>query len=513
MKCMCTGCGKKIESGRLCFDFTDFIRKKLISAIKEQEGGEGVVADCIKLFNEWKATKPLIESEEKLCNLKSAADEAGSEYMRYVRYKIPAEEIIDRAGKYDGGRTDKEPNKFVAWLNGYKDIPSGFFELCLKKTGDGDIRVNQVYDADEGEEIAAVRRCPECFSEVSFWAGRYKEICLTVLGGPRVSKSTTLTACVSAFLEGDGLIQWEGSEDDSAWKLFKKDYLEKYREGVTILPTDNQMDNIPRLSFRVCIGNEKICLTFVDLPGEYNNKDGINSEIFKKYRYFYENIDFIWYCTDPGEVKQLQGTADNSEDIRALGYEKGQEIINVGKLKSNMTDLASYFKAAKKGGERVRAAYILGKTDADIISDDEKKEYGLFLPEEKEVYDVFDVRRFYNQSDKVRKYMKLYNPGMVKAFEDNFENRCYIAISAYGYNPKDFEKGKTEATKQPYHCRLPFYWMMALTNHIDIKLKVERKKSFGRTYMEEMEARLAELSERDKKNVLDNLHMHGSYSI
>ena len=89
---------------------------------------------------------------------------------------------------------------------------------------------------------------------------------------------------------------------------------------------------IPRLSFRVKVGKKKICLTFIDLPGEFNGGKGVSVEVYRRYKHFYDNIDFIWYCTDPGEILQLDGSG------KKLGYDKDDDIISVERLCENMAD-------------------------------------------------------------------------------------------------------------------------------------------------------------------------------
>lgn len=158
--------------------------------------------------------------------------------------------------------------------------------------------------------------------------------------------------------------------------------------------------------------------------------------------------------------------------------------------------------------KKIPVIYILGKTDDDVITPEEKEDFALYRSEEQEDYYPFDVKKFYDLSNKVRNYIAKYNPDQVKAFEDNFADRCYIAVSAYGCIPP--ENGIAE--KFPYHRKLPLLWMLALRNCIEVKLTVAQKGVWKR-HTEEITASLAQLPDDIRKKVLHNLYMHGPYRI
>ncbi len=499
MKCLCQSCGKKIKSQELCFDFTEFIHGILTDRIKSLNADSEVLKGLDLCFSDWKEeSKPFLYSEEKLWELV----DNGEGDARNVPYTFPYREIISRMGKKDDERED-----FWNWMEVSGESLSQFeHRLWFMKTGedDADIRFDKVKTAD-GKIIAEKRLCPKCGGVMSYWSGRYEEICLAVLGGPRVSKSTTLTACAYAFMNEEESIVWEGHKEDEEWQVFKEKYLNKYADGLKVEPTDTVQ--IPKISFRVTLKNQnkKYVLTFIDLPGEFNDEKEVKKELYEQYTEFFKNIDFVWYCTDPGEVLQLAGDANSNEDIRKLGYAEDKGIINSESLIANMMNLAPYF-------HEVPTAYILGKSDSDVISEADREEYHLFMPEneDQEECKVLDVQKFFDESDKVRRYIQKYNKGVLRNFQENFRNRCYIAISAYGYTP-DQNIGRQTLTKRPYHCRLPFLWMLAVKGFLDIRASILRKRRFKPAQFEEVEGRLGNLGidEKLEEGIRNNLLMHG----
>lgn len=503
MECICPNCGRKLRSEDLGFDFTDFIREKVLDMIKGETKPESskIIPDCERMFNSWKSEKPILESEETLWNLEESEKSMEGDRNRYVIYHLPYKEIFERVS------AEKEGYRFKEWLEKFKiKIERTPYVLWLQKTGDGRIRINRVFEKETGIKIAPVRQCPECYGVMSYWSGRYQEICLTVLGGPRISKSTTLTACAAAFMESDSHICWEGTPEDSEWISFEENYLKLYQDGKPLRPTDVSEDKIPRVSFRVSISGKKICLTFIDLPGEFNGGEGLDEKIYRRYKNFYDNIDFVWYCTDAAEVMQLLG-----KEKEALGYEEQQEIIKTSRLLSNMENLSSFFTRSNR---KVPVIYILGKTDTDIISPEEKMEFALFNPEEQDDDEVLDIRQFYEQAVRVKNYIQKYNPNMVRQFEESFEDRCYTAISAYGYNPKEIDSTKSYIERRPYHCKLPFYWMLALRSCMEVRLVAQRTSLWGmKKKKEEFQGRLKELPDAIRQKAEYNLYMHGPYKI
>ena len=499
-KCTCPHCGTKHESKDLYFDFTGFVMAQLKEILFKDSQNKEAFLECETLFNKHR----FYYTEEDLWILPEAKEEASASSLnKKVIYSLPWGEINKKA-------VEEKMNDFVVELQKNKEkVSEKKYTLWLLKGGSNDIedkvRVCEVRNVDTGKTIADVRLCPECHKPMSYWAGRYEEICLTVLGGPRVSKSTTLTACMSAFRKAEGNVYWEGAEEDEAWQFFKRNYLEPYENGQKVMPTETQEAKIPKVSFRVTVNGKKIILTFVDLSGEFNGQNGLDDKIYKDRTPFYDNVDFVWYCTDPAEVMQLEGTAQDNKELEKLGYGADLEIIPTDKLVYNMRHLSGLFARANR---KVPVIYILGKSDTDIITTADKEKYELYSSIEPDLYEPLEVEPFFEQAGKVREYMKKYNPKLVKAFEEYFPDRCYTAISAYGYTPG----GEEEKESKPYHCKLPFYWMLALKNYIDVKITVTTYH-FGRKKREDMVDQLENLPEDVREKAEHNLCMHGSYRL
>ncbi len=491
--CLCPLCGKKVKSKDLVFEFTGFIKERMKALILGGDTSKDVLSGLETFFN----THKFYESEEKLCALPRLNDQRDSSLEH--EYCLPYEEIRKQIGYSTGVKSFKE------WVeSNIEAIVSQKYTLLLDrdKTGTDDkIRIDKVLykDRDRTVDVARVRRCPdpECRGAMSYWAGRYKEISLTVLGGSRVSKSTTMTACIAAFMDQSEDICVQPSEEDASWLLFRDNYLRRYQSGIKIEPTDTQEDRIPKVSFRVRIKEKSIVLTFIDLPGEFDGINGISNEIYRRYEDFYKNIDFVWYCTDPGEVQQLTGSSK-----KLLGYEENQEIISTNKLASNMRNLSAFFGRA---GRRIPVLYIVGKTDSEIIGEQDKADFDLYSPKDDDKYELLDIETFYRQARKTKEYIMKYNPEIVRTFEESFKDRAYVAVSAYGYVP---ENGSVGMKKKPYHCRIPLYWMLALRNCMEVGLTAKR----GRR-RQEYARFLKELDEDIREKAEYNLYMNGPYKI
>ncbi len=515
MKCMCPGCGEMIDSGRLSYDMNEFMRERITELIGKENS---VVQDgCNSYFHHWRDMKnPFCMTESELWSCPESEERNTLEKQKNIVFFVSPEKLLKMVKEYGRPKEGEEEarNQFEEWLqkSGYEIQKKGYV-LTLIKHGDGDIRFNEIWYGDKN--IAKKRVCPNCGEEMSYYAGRYPEWTLTVLGGPRVSKSTALTACAAAFMEGrDPLIQWTLHPDDNGITLFKESYLERYKKGKKLYATETNLDSIPRVSFKVTIGREQqksIVLTFVDLPGEFNDENGIKEEVQKKYHRIFENIDFVWYCISPREVLQLE---DNDRIQEMLGY-GDREIVPTERIRYNMEQLASYFIHQNR---KVPVAYIMGKSDAEVISDEDKRKYGLYpdgtsTEKNTETALPLDIRKFYKRGKNVREYIWKNNRELVEAFENLFPERCYIATSAYGYSPTE-EENRTY-TERSYHCKEVFYWMLALRNCVDVKAEYNVPRLWGakRGYIQEVNCKIGELEDHVREKVYHNLYMKGNYMV
>lgn len=518
MDCVCPHCGRKIEDGKIGFDLTGFIKEQLLLATGYQgfdlssDKKTRVCGGIEKLFNSLSIEKHLIYNEEEIWNWPLKSDDHG----RVVVMGMPYDRVTALFGNLDGENSTNVVKDAYEWISQGKEILTAIrFPLILEKEGRGSIRFNLIRSTFNNRPIIKGRVCPVCGNTLSFWSGRYEEICLGVLGGPRVSKTTTLTACANVFLKGFEGITWQGSMVDEEYRKFSDAYLKKYRAGQSIEATVQRggKNNVPRVSFFVTIRDKhtnmlikEMTLTFVDLPGELNNEEGINDEFYARYSHFYENVDFLWYCTDPGELLQLTEVAENSEKVQELGYGGRERIMSTEEICTNMTRVASIFNRENK---KVPVAYILGKTDTTLISNMERDQYHLYSPNligYAAGKGAFDIQHFHGESSLVSEYMIERNPILINTFNSNFPDHCYFAVSAYGFAPS--KAGNAEL--RPFNVAVPFMWMLALKSCYPI-IKVVARRGLGGVKYSRVPYYLKNASKNEKEKDYYNLFLRGQY--
>lgn len=479
MRCICWNCGKKFESNQLLFKFTNFY-KRIISDAIEKDNAQSVREGADRLLE----SADFFESEENLCKLRSA--NARKNEKAYIFYPFPYAQLLFFKESSQRFEDQEDVENFKRWLKDRIKRKNESFRLSIVNSGGGDIDIDQVFYEPEDGKASFVdtqdrkRYCPYCKKSVSFLSGRYREIVVSVIGGPRVSKSTAMTACASFFMEKSSRtqIRWEPCVWDTTYEEYEKKCLKPYREGKALQPTDITIENIPKVAFKVTIPNykETINLMFVDLPGEFNNNEGISTELIENYLDLYKNVDYVWYCTDQGEVEQFEVKEEAvsskeerslPEHIQKLGYENNRVPLKTSIITSNMQILKSHFAKAK-------VIYILGKSDT--IGKENQERYELYNSNEDEGNAVvqgliFDVERFFEKNKKVKQYINENNDTLYNCFTDCFKNSCFIATSAYGHLPNDYEQDS-----QPYQCGLPFYWMLATAGKMELKTRDGRKQ-------------------------------------
>jgi len=357
--------------------------------------------------------------------------------------------------------------------------------LDLKLTlirGEGDIKVSEVWDGGKNV-IANKRKCPFCNAEMSSYSGAYKEIVLTVLGSPRVSKSTTLTACAYYFKENnsaDGLpVRWSAYEGDDDWEVFNSQCLMRYRNNEEVVATQNIADGaaIPRFSVRVTMQGlpggrtRNYVLSVVDLPGELmdNDKSELDPILKKKYSELYKNVDVIWYCTDCAEIKQIT----SKEELKKLGYSDGK-VVPIIDIEEKIEQISNLL--GREEGDEVPVAFIIGK--CDFLEEDYGSDYRICQGKRNdrgrlEYYTenggemVLDGRKLFHYMEGIRSIITRSAGGLDQKIRDKFPYHSYMAISGYGhgFGPED---GKNKPLK-PWNTELPFLWSMAMLGYIRVE--------------------------------------------
>ena len=310
MDCTCPHCGRKIKDGRFGFDFTPYIQHQLAMALgypglnEDEERQIKIKGGIEALFNSLSFEDRFIYTQAEILTWTDLKNQSSRMVMMMMPYKKMQALFKKYLNKPD--KNKEALKQALDWLENGREILSQMcFPLILDKESDGDIEFNLIRSSFDDKPVVKYRVCPECGGRLSFWSGRFKEICLAVLGGPRVSKTTTLTACANAFMENGGHrgITWQGSRTDPEYRSFEELYLNKYRNCDPIGATAID-GNIPRISFCVYVRDPwtnilagRLVLTFVDLPGELNDQDGLDDELFARYSQYFKNVDYLWYCT------------------------------------------------------------------------------------------------------------------------------------------------------------------------------------------------------------------------
>ena len=463
------------------------------------------------VFNLLSKKDRLVFSEEEIWNWMPIPNESS----KTVKMRLPYERIRSLFERYNNSAMNGNViQKALEWMRrGEVTLACMCFPMILEKEGDGDIRFNLIRSPLDQRPVVEERVCPECGETLSFWAGRYDEICLGILGGPRVSKTTTLTACATAFMRPGGYegITWEGSNRDTEYRNFKEGALQRYQEGRPIGATLTTKNSIPRLSFCVSVRDKrtgqmagKLTLTFVDLPGELNNEKGIDALFFERYAQYFENVDYLWYCTDPGELLQLRASAQDNPVVHNLGYEGDKRVLTNDEIKDNMRRVAALLN---RNGKQIPVVYILGKTDSELISDSENYMYHLYSRNPGRDYHIaeqpFDIRFFCDEGNRVRNYMIGQNPDLIRTLEENFAKHCYVALSAYGFTPTDAGNDSL----YPFNVTVPFMWMLAMESKIQITKYIRN----WRGAFEQIRYYLNQAPKKELEKDYFNLFIRGAY--
>lgn len=499
MKCVCPHCGKKQDGSYLTFDFSEqFLKNKdqYFEYCTEDEKDEFYTT-----FTSWvnychnNGVGQVFFSEETLLKWLECDENVSGDWTTIKgRLRIPLDvwrkSLAAPTG--DGKPLPGEYIKLFAFMCGdhFADTMTAVLDLQVQyyKEGDGAVKIASVRDRD-GNLIANERHCPHCGSVMSYWAGRYPELVMTVLGGPRISKSTALAACADVFLNSQALVNlaWESYgirvEDgpmvqelgDKSWVQFERECLQRYRNNQKVEPTlPGDREAIPRFSVKVRVGkNTNLVLTVVDLPGEYNdngNQMGVSDAIYREYQDLYENVDCVWYCTDEAEIRQ---DALRTQETRArFGYDPGRQTTATPTLVNRMRTYAGLLR------KNIPVVFLVGKSDTftDVPPHIRpilyQPNYQAFTPASTGSWLELENRRaillgqgFYTRAFQLRTYLHGINPTLIEAFEVNFPVHTFIATSNYGHG---FEDSGKNCPFLRFQTEVPFLWMLAILGYLPV---------------------------------------------
>ena len=506
MEYTCPYCGRKSKSEDFIFDFTDFISseisrinsdklsahigdiQKFLSDSKEQ--GQGLYFSVLELSK--------LDTTESL-NIKYSKLEFDKEKSRITKYIKNTLNPNNKKG--NSGRSDQDDfsqaaggdiptDKIVEEIS--EKLTGRVYFLKLHKSGDegnnAEFDTIQIYSNPDSLEIldsVTVKRCPNylCHMKLSYYAGMYPQIVLSVLGGQRISKTSTITACYDYFKKNnanDGFnVSWEVREDDVGVQNFLEKCYEPYTKGYKVAETERaRIDEIPKLTFHVKINrpNKKIvhlCLTFVDLPGEFC-RERDNVTLLARYRYFYQHVDYLLYCIEPSE----------------LGFRLTEEKCGLKETEIMTTQeheiLISNIKGLFQNSSIVPTLFILGKSDllGEAARDPETiKTMQLYfdnneLPE--------NIVSFYNRirgndfscdsyhllSEYVYSFLeKTYKQFIDIINSSKFSQKTFVSVSAYGFSPVLKETHNPPKDPKPYNIALPFYWILAHLGYLCVSYR------------------------------------------
>lgn len=350
------------------------------------------------------------------------------------------------------------------------------------------------------------RYCPHCKNQVSTYSGVYREITLSVFGGPRASKTTTVCSTIWAIknkLSAHNIeVQMEpDAKLQEKWKI-TNELLGHYAQNIKIDSTHTgDTESIIKCSFLISIaGERKYLISLIDIPGEFirtaaqSNDDTLWEQYNKSYQQRYENLDYIWICVDK---KVLDGGSRGKdgkerETLRRYGYDDGRPlsardlIVALQKMKPYMSSLDG-------------AALIWGKIDEDEPTMNEPFMFSNWG--DYNSYRTAISRRPTAKYEAIKKqslFVKTViesHPGastFVSDIVSLFKGKtCIFATSNYGHTPRASDTDGADATVKPFNTEFPIIWTLTMAGAMEIQLPGRRR----------IEYRFVS-SDKDKKELL-----------
>ncbi len=210
------------------------------------------------------------------------------------------------------------------------------------------------------------KTCPRCRENIMDKnAGKYPEIRIGIMGTQRQGKSALLTATIHKFMiqETHGVFIeerfGEGVQRNDALDAFRKSYLELYRRNIGITKTEDSSEvyayrTTVRIRHDLSNQNEHVNILFVDIAGELL-REGKETEYYNKYYWFMNNMDCLWLCVDPYQIRQ--GMREASPEL-GLGTTQ-----NADELRQNADELEQMLNRLLQDNKDVPCAVLLVKSD------------------------------------------------------------------------------------------------------------------------------------------------------
>lgn len=513
----CTSCGWRGDSAALTFDFEEYYKKK-IETIKfsgkiDSSKIQSTIDFIKKHLNEldrFISVETLI-NDGHIGNLHDNNDfiEGDIEFGQTLIDKWS--EKIASGLKKDGKLSDDEVGqslKLFKYCMGQSD------NIILTKSKVNPHVINTInirLSSNNSVELSR-RYCPECHRQVSSFSGLYKEIVISLFGGPRASKTTTLLSTVYSLRQpeikeqGFSAILEPDNELRKAWnQIFIQ--LNAYQNNDRPDPTKVDKDAAIKFSFLLTLGDERsVLISFVDIAGEFivaaaQRVDDLTGELFDRYRRIYNNTDYLWICVDKKILELTDRLPPNIDDKTKKEFQRYgyfDETETVGTAKNNNTNIADFDKSAPLPSTEMilalthvgtwlrnidGAAVIWGKIDLD------GKKQSPFFFDDMAYYEKNSIITGKNGSDpillpermlQIERFVKNRMNDINKRVAENvkklFKNKIGVfATSNYGHAPADNGSQDADRTIAPLHALHPIVWTLAMAG----VLEYQKENHFG----------------------------------
>ena len=541
----CPNCGWRGDCDDLLFDVSEVIISYVTEAAKGtlSEENQKIFKSQVEKIKILKSTKQLRSYTEKGFELQGLADDENTEAHEIYK-KI--EEIVKAP---EAGFTQNEKESLAKKIK--EIINSRFGKVELIPSPDNDAVTGSV--SIGGKQLSSSERyCPECKEngQVSRYSGCYPEIVMALLGGPRVSKTTTLCAAIHALKRLDHgkdiTVSFDNNEKlTKKWLITKEDDKEDddkklplymYRMNRKVEATETITKNGIACSFLVKIGRAGVLISAIDIAGELfrtlatrEKQQAEANEILNTYTTKYKFVDYLWICIDASTlIRETAQANEQGEQVKkALGYKNDEtgdvRFTGIDAITNSFgeVDLRRSSEYKLKG-----VALIWGKIDVypkedrmGVVTQEPSKvlaDWRRYTEEYSRNYDngygVINGRSVLNaavitgQSSHIKdKLMHFGGKDLINEVGRIAEGRaCIFATSNYGHKPG--ERG----TINPFNTMLPLLWMIAMEGRM--KVEINRKAGWFVGLLDRLglnsgrnteETTLS--SEADKKHYLCNI--------
>lgn len=515
----CPNCGWRGDCDDLLFDVSEVIIAHVTEAAKgilseaNQKIFKGRVVEEIKIL---KSTKQLRSYTENGFELQGLADDEDTEaHEIYKKIK----EIVEAP---DAGFTQKEKEPLAKKIK--EIINSRFGKVKLIPSSDNDAVTGSV-SIGKKQLSSSERYCPECKEngQVSRYSGCYPEIVMALLGGPRVSKTTTLCAAIHALKRDhervrDITVSFDNNKKlTDKWPVTKEDDekspLYMYRTNQRVGATTTIAETGIACSFLVKIGRAGVLISAIDIAGELfrtlstrEDKDDKENEILNTYITKYKFVDYLWICIDASTLihETAQANKQDEQVVKALGYEddKADKADKVDKddkdspTKVEFTGIDAIINSFKEVVIRRSSDYklkgvalIWGKIDVypkedrmGVVTQKPSKvlaDWKRYTERYSNNYDngygvikrgsVLDAAVIKGQSSHIKeKLIHFIGNSLFTEVSRGVGGRaCVFATSNYGHKPGEC------GIIQPFNTMLPLLWMIAMEGRMTVEINRE----------------------------------------